>query len=198
MSGAARSGPARARPADGAPRRSVAGYTLWMFDFDNTLAPLEPAVDWAGSRRELQAWLAAQGVIEALFEEFPRGNLVLYEALRARLCAGGDAARAVLAAASSPAPGPPSPERGGGLRLQRRQRDSRRRLGDYRAPRTRRRGRGRARVRRASNYSGRSAPRAPRSRSSRRIHRVRLRPGCAPGNGPARRLDSQRGFGWPD
>ncbi len=69
---------------------------LWMFDFDNTLAPLEPAVDWAGSRRELQAWLAAQGVAQALFEEFPRGNLVLYEALRARLCAGGDAARAVL------------------------------------------------------------------------------------------------------
>jgi phosphoglycolate phosphatase-like HAD superfamily hydrolase len=70
---------------------------LWMFDFDNTLAPLEPTVDWAGSRRELQAWLGAQGVAEALFEEFPRGNLVLYEALRARLCAGGDAARAVLA-----------------------------------------------------------------------------------------------------
>ena len=94
MSGAARG---RSRTAgDGAPRRSVAGYTLWMFDFDNTLAPLEPAVDWAGSRRELQAWLAAQGVSKALFEEFPRGNLVLYEALRARLCAGGDAARAVL------------------------------------------------------------------------------------------------------
>ncbi len=94
MSGAARG---RSRTAsDGAPRRSVAGYTLWMFDFDNTLAPLEPAVDWAGSRRELQAWLAAQGVLKALFEEFPRGNLVLYEALRARLCAGGDAARAVL------------------------------------------------------------------------------------------------------
>ena len=94
MSGAARG---RSRTAgDGAPRRTVAGYTLWMFDFDNTLAPLEPAVDWAGSRRELQAWLAAQGVSKALFEEFPRGNLVLYEALRARLCAGGDAARAVL------------------------------------------------------------------------------------------------------
>ncbi len=71
---------------------------LWMFDFDNTLAPLEPAVDWAASRRELQAWLAAQGVAHALFEEFPRGNLVLYEALRARLSAGGAAARAVLAA----------------------------------------------------------------------------------------------------
>jgi phosphoglycolate phosphatase-like HAD superfamily hydrolase len=74
---------------------------LWMFDFDNTLAPLEPAVDWAASRRELQAWLAAQGISKALFEEFPRGNLVLYEALRARLCAGGDAARTVLPGAGA-------------------------------------------------------------------------------------------------
>jgi phosphoglycolate phosphatase-like HAD superfamily hydrolase len=74
----------------------LADHALWMFDFDNTLAPLETAVDWAKSRRELQAWLGAQGVAEALFEEFPRGALVLYEALRARLCAGGDAARAVL------------------------------------------------------------------------------------------------------
>lgn len=86
-----------AQRRDGAARRRVAGHALWMFDFDNTLAPLEPAVDWAGSRRELQAWLGAQGVAKALFEEFPRGNLVLYEALRARLCAGDDAARAVLA-----------------------------------------------------------------------------------------------------
>src|SRR5882757_10008307 len=96
---ASRDAPASTR-RDGASRRArvvAAGHALWMFDFDNTLAPLEPAVDWAGSRRELQAWLAAQGVAEALFEEFPRGNLVLYEALRARLCAGGDAARAVLA-----------------------------------------------------------------------------------------------------
>ncbi len=103
-------------------RRVVAGHALWMFDFDNTLAPLEPAVDWAASRRELQAWLAAQGVAEALFEEFPGGNLVLYEALRARLCEGGDAARAVLArgelaAAKSGgqlAGDPGSPGRGGG------------------------------------------------------------------------------------
>ncbi len=107
--------PAGARPAN-ASRGRVAGHALWMFDFDNTLAPLEPAVDWAGSRRELQAWLGAQGVAPALFEEFPRGNLVLYEALRARLCAGGDAARAVLARgefASALADGG-SPERGGG------------------------------------------------------------------------------------
>jgi phosphoglycolate phosphatase-like HAD superfamily hydrolase len=90
-----------------------------MFDFDNTLAPLEPAVDWAGSRRELQAWLGAQGVAEALFEEFPRGNLVLYEALRARLCAGGAAARAVLAGGESAATVGArggGPERGGGLK----------------------------------------------------------------------------------
>ena len=74
-----------------------AAHALWMFDFDNTLAQLEPAVDWPKSRRELQAWLGAQGVAEALFEELPSGTLVLYETLRARLCAGGDAARAVLA-----------------------------------------------------------------------------------------------------
>ncbi len=85
------------------PRRATkteahsASAALWMFDFDNTLAPLEPAVDWAASRRELQAWLAAHGVAPALFEEFPRRNLVLYEALRARLSDGGEAARAVLA-----------------------------------------------------------------------------------------------------
>src|SRR5260370_16619407 len=78
-------------------RMHATDHALWMFDFDNTLAPLETAVDWARSRRELQAWLGEQGVSEALFEEFPRGALVLYESLRARLCAGGDAARAVLA-----------------------------------------------------------------------------------------------------
>src|SRR5260370_33330257 len=78
-------------------RMNATNHALWMFDFDNTLAPLETAVDWARSRRELQAWLGEQGVSEALFEEFPRGALVLYESLRARLCAGGDAARAVLA-----------------------------------------------------------------------------------------------------
>ena len=25
-------------------------YKLWMFDFDNTIARLEPEVDWAGGR----------------------------------------------------------------------------------------------------------------------------------------------------
>lgn len=85
-------GETRSHPSDTASRR----YALWMFDFDNTLAHLEPAVDWAQSRRELQVWLASRGVAETLFEEFPRGNLVLYEAMRARLTAGGAGARAVL------------------------------------------------------------------------------------------------------
>jgi len=71
-----------------------------MFDFDNTLAPLEPAVDWAASRRELQAWLADAGVAESLFEEIPRGNLLLYETLRARLAAGQDGARSVWPSAA--------------------------------------------------------------------------------------------------
>jgi phosphoglycolate phosphatase-like HAD superfamily hydrolase len=102
LRGASMSGTARPhRSKSGVPRRE-AGHALWIFDFDNTLAPLEPAVDWAGSRRELQVWLAKQGVAETLFEEFPRGNLVLYEALRARFGAGDQATRAVLARDSGP------------------------------------------------------------------------------------------------
>jgi phosphoglycolate phosphatase-like HAD superfamily hydrolase len=61
---------------------------LWLFDFDNTLAALEPEVDWAASRRELETYLRDQGIGDAIFREFPKGNLVLYEALRSRLQAG--------------------------------------------------------------------------------------------------------------
>jgi len=59
--------------------------SLWLFDFDNTLARLEPAVDWAASRRELEPMLRNAGAPEPLFERFPKGNLVLYEAYRAHL-----------------------------------------------------------------------------------------------------------------
>src|ERR1700719_4006443 len=58
---------------------------LWIFDFDNTLARLEPEVDWAGGRRELEPMLRGLGVPEDLFEKIPRGNLPLYSATRARL-----------------------------------------------------------------------------------------------------------------
>jgi phosphoglycolate phosphatase-like HAD superfamily hydrolase len=61
--------------------------SLWLFDFDNTLARLEPVVDWAASRRELEPMLRKAGAPEPLFQQFPRGNLVLYEAYRSHLSA---------------------------------------------------------------------------------------------------------------
>ncbi len=57
---------------------------LWLFDFDNTIAALEREVDWPGSRRELEAWLRADGVDEEIFAEIPKGNLPLYAALHSR------------------------------------------------------------------------------------------------------------------
>jgi phosphoglycolate phosphatase-like HAD superfamily hydrolase len=57
---------------------------LWLFDFDNTLAALEREVDWPGSRRELEAYLRAEGVSEEIFSEIPKGNLPLYAALHSR------------------------------------------------------------------------------------------------------------------
>ncbi len=59
--------------------------SLWLFDFDNTLARLEPEVDWAASRRELEPMLRSAGAPEPLFTKFPKGNLVLYDAYRAHL-----------------------------------------------------------------------------------------------------------------
>jgi HAD superfamily hydrolase (TIGR01549 family) len=63
----------------------LARKKLWIFDFDNTLARLEPEVDWAGGRRELEPMLRGAGVPEDLFEKIPRGNLPLYSATRSRL-----------------------------------------------------------------------------------------------------------------
>jgi HAD superfamily hydrolase (TIGR01549 family) len=59
-----------------------------MFDFDNTLVRLEETVDWAASRGELEPMLRAAGCPSELFQEFPRGNLGLYNALLHRLRAG--------------------------------------------------------------------------------------------------------------
>jgi HAD superfamily hydrolase (TIGR01549 family) len=58
-------------------------YKLWMFDFDNTIARLEPVVDWAGARRVLEPYLRSIGAPEQLFVQFPRRNLPLYDAYRA-------------------------------------------------------------------------------------------------------------------
>jgi len=95
-------------------RSGTAIPDLWLFDFDRTLALLEPEVDWAQSRRELEIELRTTNVPVALLDELiaaiPRGNLPLYEALRARLLdapaaslspAGTAEARAILARASA-------------------------------------------------------------------------------------------------
>lgn len=63
-----------------------AAVELWIVDFDNTLAALEVAVDWAASRRQLEPMLrAAVGFPLDLLERHPKGNLPLYNALLRRL-----------------------------------------------------------------------------------------------------------------
>jgi HAD superfamily hydrolase (TIGR01549 family) len=75
--------------------RGNSSARFWMFDFDNTLAALEPVVDWAASRRELERYLRVNGVGDDIFREIPRGNIVLYENLRARL--GNESTRTQVA-----------------------------------------------------------------------------------------------------
>jgi HAD superfamily hydrolase (TIGR01549 family) len=65
--------------------RPVVRKQLWIFDFDNTIARLEPEVDWAGGRRELEPMLRVLGAPEDLLKQFPRGNLPLYSGMRTRL-----------------------------------------------------------------------------------------------------------------
>ena len=74
----------RRRNPNSKPRATVR-KKLWIFDFDNTLVRLEPEVDWAASRRELEPMLRAAGVPEDLFEKIPTRNLPLYNATRSRL-----------------------------------------------------------------------------------------------------------------
>jgi HAD superfamily hydrolase (TIGR01549 family) len=65
-------------------------YKLWMFDFDNTIARLEPEVDWAGGRLILEPYLRSVGAPDELFARIPRGNLPLYDAYRTLMLAGSD------------------------------------------------------------------------------------------------------------
>jgi HAD superfamily hydrolase (TIGR01549 family) len=62
-------------------------YKLWMFDFDNTIARLEPEVDWAGGRLILEPYLRSVGAPDELFARIPRGNLPLYDAYRTLMLA---------------------------------------------------------------------------------------------------------------
>jgi HAD superfamily hydrolase (TIGR01549 family) len=58
-----------------------------MFDFDNTIARLEPEVDWAGGRLILEPYLRSVGAPDELFARIPRGNLPLYDAYRTLMLA---------------------------------------------------------------------------------------------------------------
>ncbi len=62
---------------------------FWLFDFDNTVARLEPEVDWAGGRLQLEPFLRSVGAPADIFERIPRGNLPLYDAYRKLLVADG-------------------------------------------------------------------------------------------------------------
>src|SRR5712692_7758485 len=68
-------------------------YKLWIFDFDNTLARLEPEVDWAGGRLVLEHYLRSVGAPDELFERIPRGNIPLYDAYRTIVLADGNRRR---------------------------------------------------------------------------------------------------------
>jgi HAD superfamily hydrolase (TIGR01509 family) len=57
-------------------------YKLWMFDFDHTIARLEPEVDWPGGRLVLEPYLRSVSAPDELFARIPRGNLPLYDAYR--------------------------------------------------------------------------------------------------------------------
>ena len=72
----------RVRRLRDAHARSSVMYKLWMFDFDNTIARLEPEVDWAGGRLVLEPYLRSIGAPDELFARIPRGNLPLYDAYR--------------------------------------------------------------------------------------------------------------------
>ena len=70
-------------------------YKLWLFDFDNTIARLEPEVDWAGGRPVLESYLRSVGAPDELFERIPRGNLPLYDAYRTLMLSKPDQARKI-------------------------------------------------------------------------------------------------------
>ncbi|MGA9721201.1 MAG: HAD-IA family hydrolase [Candidatus Binatus sp.] len=70
-------------------------YKLWMFDFDNTIARLEPEVDWVGGRLILEPYLRSTGAPAELFARIPRGNLPLYDAYRTLMLAESNHPRVI-------------------------------------------------------------------------------------------------------
>jgi HAD superfamily hydrolase (TIGR01549 family) len=83
-----------------ASRAAPAAARAWLLDFDATLAHLGSAVDWGASRRELETYLRRAGPAAELFERYPRGNLLLYDAYRALAQNGAKPRERVRAAAT--------------------------------------------------------------------------------------------------
>jgi HAD superfamily hydrolase (TIGR01509 family) len=77
---------------------------VWLFDFDGTLARLEPVVNWPEVRVKVRAMLARAGAPASVTELVPPRALGMYDAYRAHLEGADAAARkrrlAVLARAS--------------------------------------------------------------------------------------------------
>jgi len=74
---------------------------LWLFDFDNTLAHLEPVVNWPALRAQVSTILERAGAPRAITEPVPLRSLSMYDGYRALLersrPAPGSEAVAVLA-----------------------------------------------------------------------------------------------------
>ncbi|HVA78860.1 MAG TPA: HAD family hydrolase [Candidatus Binataceae bacterium] len=64
---------------------SAAQPTLWLFDFDTTLARLEPVVDWPAVRAEVRTILERAGAPRRIIEQVPQRSLSMYEGYRAYL-----------------------------------------------------------------------------------------------------------------
>ncbi|HUY29262.1 MAG TPA: HAD-IA family hydrolase [Candidatus Binataceae bacterium] len=58
---------------------------LWLFDFDNTLARLEPVVNWPALRAEVRTILERAGAPRAITEQVPLRSLSMYDGYRAHL-----------------------------------------------------------------------------------------------------------------
>jgi phosphoglycolate phosphatase-like HAD superfamily hydrolase len=66
---------------------------VWLFDFDGTLAWLEPVVDWPAVRAEVRAMLENAGAPHAVTEIVPPRSLGMYDAYRTHLEGADRAAR---------------------------------------------------------------------------------------------------------
>jgi phosphoglycolate phosphatase len=66
---------------------------VWLFDFDGTLARLEPVVDWPGVRAEVRAMLARAGAPREVTELTPPRALGMYDAYLAHVASADRAVR---------------------------------------------------------------------------------------------------------